>query len=1154
MAEKTPLSTVFRPANRFLRSTELVRDFEDPNALNGYCLTEFGKHCFSRIAVGLENGSSARAWRLTGDYGSGKSSFALLLAAAFADEQRLPKHLQQEVVSLNPQVRNARYVPLLVTGTREALSIVIVRRLLELHQRLFVKGAKSSLEERLGKYSRQNDPITDEIVVRLISEVTEKIVSQKKGRGLLLVLDEVGKFLEFAALSPEKQDIFLVQKLAEFASRSGKEPFVLVCLLHQGFSAYADALSNSNKREWEKIAGRLEEIRFQHPLDQIVLLLASALNVDMEKVDARHLKSLEGSMDSAIRLGWFGASSSRSTLRRHAPALFPIDPFVVPVLVRTFQRYGQNERSIFSFLFSYESLGLHAFASMALNAATPYRLHHFYDYVRANLGHRLAVASYRSHWAVIESVVDTFPSANELENQVMKTIGIINLLNTDELLPTEEALCWAVAGPDVKGHEMVRQALRRLRTARAVFFRGENRGFCLWPHLSVDIEARFDEAKREIASVGSVGKAISGLLDTRPIVARRHYIATGNLRFLRVIYCSVPEALKYASIEPTDADGTILVPLCENEREHREALRLGPQLSVVQKRDYIRLVAVPRPLNQLSGVILDSLRWDWVITNTGDLNSDRYAREEVSRFRTDAQNRLEQAVQGFVGLNRTSSRFQLAWFSQGEAVRLDSGRELLSYISELCDEAFPKAPHIHNELVNRRLLSSAAAAARMRLIELMFSSADQPGLGIDVSKNPPEKSIYLSVLRGTGLHHEKTPGRWALGEPDGADPCKVRNALREIQALLEKHADRRLSVEILSQELRRPPFGLRDGIIPIFLAVIAISQRREIAVYENGTFLREVGKDAFLRMSKSPEKFDIQYCRIEGVRAELFEKLIGILALSNRKGKDTELLDLVHELCQVVAKLPEYTRNTKRLPKRALAVRDAILQAQEPVQLVFHELPEACGFPRFGPAAPVTPREAHSFANALKDALDEIRQAYPILESRILKSLAQQFDYGRKNLDGLRRELADRAEKVSTIVADVRLKGFSLRLEDTFLSQEQWIDSVGSFLGLRPPTKWKDDDEDVFARELAVIAGRFKRTEAMAFATSKDKTGSNAIRVALTQADGTERQQVLFVSKEDEKDLHRLKGQIARLVNEYPQVGIAAASQAIWDQLKIVSD
>jgi hypothetical protein len=309
MSEIT-IASLLRPGNRFLRSTDLVRDFTDPAALNGYHLTDFGKQCLSRIAEGLAEGSSARAWRLTGDYGSGKSSFALLLAAALVENQRLPKRLQQEVLAATPEVHSSRYVPLLVAGSREAMSVSIIRALLETNRKNFPKGARSSLEERLERYSRSDSAIADHIVIQLIADFTAKLIAQGKGSGLLLILDEMGKFLEFAALNPDKQDVFLLQKLGEYASRSGSEPFILVCLLHQGFNAYADSLTASAKREWEKVAGRLEEIRFQQPLDQIVLLLASALNADTERIDGRFLRATRASMDTAIRLGWFGASSS----------------------------------------------------------------------------------------------------------------------------------------------------------------------------------------------------------------------------------------------------------------------------------------------------------------------------------------------------------------------------------------------------------------------------------------------------------------------------------------------------------------------------------------------------------------------------------------------------------------------------------------------------------------------------------------------------------------------------------------------------------------------------------------------------------------------------------------------------------------------------
>jgi hypothetical protein len=261
-------------------------------------------------------------------------------------------------------------------------------------------------------------------------------------------------------------------------------------------------------------------------------------------------------------------------------------------------------------------------------------------------------------------------------------------------------------------------------------------------------------------------------------------------------------------------------------------------------------------------------------------------------------------------------------------------------------------------------------------------------------------------------------------------------------------------------------------------------------------------------------------------------------------------LDLVRDLCKMVAELPEYARNTKKLSKRALAVRAAILDAQEPVVLVFHQLPEACGFGKFGPSATPTLREAQSFANALRDAIEEIRGAYPALETRLLRMLAQSFNFGLKNFANMRRDLADRAEPIAIIASDIKLKGLALRLMDAELPQAQWVDSVGSFLGLRPPTKWKDEDEDVFTRELAVLSSRFIRTEAVVFATTGQKSNGRALRVALTKADGSEREQVLFVSPGDEKALHQLKAEIAQLVARNPHVGLAAASQVVWEELK----
>lgn len=268
----------------------------------------------------------------------------------------------------------------------------------------------------------------------------------------------------------------LLQRLAEFAQRSGPHPFIIVCLFHVAFTSYAAQLSASAQKEWDKVAGRFEEIPFAQSLEQIAELVATALSVDTERVPKALLKEGIHTSDQACHWRWLGAAGSARAWRELVPRLFPIDPLLLPVALRLFQRFAQHERSLFSFLFSYEPFGLRAFTARPLNTAGWLRLPQFFDYVRANLGQRLSQASYRTRWPVVEAVVDSAADLPELEQQVLKTIGLLNVLNADDLRPTEDALTLAVAGADLARQRDVRHVLANLTKSHRIFFRGESRG------------------------------------------------------------------------------------------------------------------------------------------------------------------------------------------------------------------------------------------------------------------------------------------------------------------------------------------------------------------------------------------------------------------------------------------------------------------------------------------------------------------------------------------------------------------------------------------------------------------------------------------------------------------------------------------------------
>jgi len=1035
---QTKISDVLRIQGRYLRSANLQRDFHDPAALDGYVVTNSVRQHLRRIVQGLPEKSGRRSWRITGDYGCGKSSFALLLAQCFAGKESSLPPVLRRVLDVDVPAK-VNLLPVLVTGSREPMAVAVLRSLLDAMMQRLGKTEKPPFANDIRKLlAKPTAEISDREVLHYLIDVNSELIARGRASGLLIILDELGKFLEFAALHPDRQDIFFLQQLAEFSARSGSEPMFTVGLLHQGFSSYADQLSQSAQREWEKVAGRFEELLFDHPLDQVTYLLAAALNVSPTLRPKGVEKIARQSMRAALNLGWYGMAPATKALEETAPNLYPLHPTVLPVLMKLFSRFGQNERSLFSFLLSTEPFGLRDFAQQPASVDASFRIHHLYDYAAANFGTRLSFQTYRNHWNHIESLIRSFPAGDDIEVAILKTVGLLNLLNSPDLIATEEAIALTIANRGTADEARVRQTIQRLHKERHVLYqRGRGGGFFLWAHTSVNLESAYEEAGRAVSHQQRVSQRVREYLDIRPIVARRHYIETGTLRHFDVQYCSLADLETVASAPLDRADGRVIVPLVESAEEAKHALSFAQSF----KSNGEKLIGITEPLGSLSGLMQDAERWTWVQKHTPELKEDRYAEEEVARQLALATQTLEKRIQHFVGIGQSarSGTSSIRWFCDGKAIPLPSAKSFVSFVSQQCDRVYFSAPRIHNEIVNRRNLSCAATSARMRLIERMFSSPEKPLLGMDATKRPPEMSIYLSLLKNSRLH-VSAGGEWRLQEPGserGADPNNLRPVLAHFLKILEAKADERVPLKTVFAELREQPFGVRDGVLPILLVLVLLQHQHDIALYENGTFLSQVASEEILRITKAPQLFELQLCQVQGVRQELFEKLSDLLEIK-RGAKKSDVLAVVRPLCVFAAQLPEYTRNTKQLTPGTLAVREALLAAREPSTLLFRGLPIALGLEPFQQSdlAQSGSKRVQAFIVSLRAALNELRLALPQLKNRIREQIVAAYDMSKDQaqFQMLRNDLSNRAQDIVMDVSDMELKAFCNRLLDNSLA------------------------------------------------------------------------------------------------------------------------
>lgn len=1075
----------------FYRSVALERDASDPAAGRSFVLTPWLERGASEILAGMRPDATRRAWRIIGDFGVGKSALALALVQALDPRvcrSDMPMRRLADGLGDVPRMH-----PLLVTGSKDGLSAALASAIEKVLADEDLVGASWADTIR-----RFDSPF------RAIVALRDALRATSRFDGLLLVIDEMGKFLE-ASGEEHGFDVFQLQSLAETAARSGDAPLGVVLILHKGFQSYTEDWRTARRSEWEKVAERFEEMVFDHPLSHTAALLSAALAVNEPAVPAKVLRSYEGAVRRVRSLGWLGPRKASGTA-----GSWPVHPAAIPVMARFFAAFGQNERSLFGFAASEEPNGLRAFAAETAIGSDLYGIHDFFDYVTSSFGHRLTSRGGAGEWERIRSVLDRAADADEAETAVLKTIGILNLLDAPDLSASAETVRESLVpsfGPDdVDG------AIERLVAGGLVFTRPGRPDLRLWTSRRVDLSSIWTEAERQIDArevLRELPRHLAALPVRQHVLARRHSVLTGTNRRFSVRFTHPSGLAGYAG--HSDADGGIVAILCGSGAD---ALMARAWSAEITASNAAMFAIVLPPMPELGTLMVDLLRHRWVVSNAAALQEDAFAMAEIERSVADLEARLVASTELAVGLRGHAPAAELETYHQGET--FDLRVPLHSIVSSLCDDLYYDAPKVENELVNRHALTSAGAGARQRLIERMFDHGHDPELGFSPGKNPPERALYLSLLR-RGRVHRQDGLQWSIQPPPADDdPLRLLPSLKAIEERLESDPDRVPLSEIYALiEGRR--YGVRRGLAPLILAIKLVSAGHRVALFERGTYCTRVDGAAFMRILKAPENFALQWIALEGVRADVFHRLALLL---DQLPEESGIRLVVDPLIRFGVELPFHVQHSSTLTPEARAVRQALARSRSPIDLIFKELPVACGIEPFTPETKRNGEVASSFVAKLGNAIAELRSCYP----RLLENMRDETLAALGAAD--RASLAERAAAVGFRVREQRLRTFAMRLSDASLAEDPWTEALGGGVLSKPPMRWLDHDVEIWRSQMTELSGQFLRVEAAAFGDGEPKR--NAVRVSLTRVDGQERAVIVDVDGLNESQAEAI-GAIERL-------------------------
>ena len=1080
---------------RFARSASLERDMARREPLDGYVVPARALDVVERIAATAANGAVGGAWSLTGPYGSGKSSLALLIDAAFGERgatrvaaTELIEAASPAVAELLARAHQARgtaergFHRAVVTARREPLHYTVLRALRSAVLRAYgtipstrtfraAKTLKTALADAASDDPRRVGPSPADLlaVARCLAEDAP----------LLLIIDEFGKNLEAISDGPDA-DPYLLQQLAEAGQGAGLPIFALT-LQHLSFEDYFAGTDGPRRREWAKVQGRFEDVAYIESAAQTRALIGTVFAID-DRLQPRVRRWAETHAKAMRVLGVADLATAPAV-----EACYPLHPLTAIVLPELCSRYGQHERTLFSFLTGADSATAASFLSAtplpARGALPSLGLDAVYNFFVAG---GAGAVGYSQRWSEIATRLRDAHGLTESQTKLAKSIAILNLASTGGAArASAQVLDIAFNG--------AAKALTSLQDAGIVTYRDFADEFRIWQGTDVDIRGLIEAAHVKVQRQPLV-EILAAIHEPEPVVAARHSAQHDILRVFARRYVDGTEPV--APLDPfSPYDGEVLLTVEPNAMPTlvQAGDNAKPVVAAIPD-DLARLDAAAREVAAVADVLdHDSVKDDWV------------ARREIGERLAQAEAALGHAIEA------TFNAEVCRWVLLGPdgPIDLPVGRGSAA-LSAAADRAYSETPAVRNEMLNRTAVTSQGAKARRMLLEAMIEFGKHVDLKLE--GHGPEVAMYHAFVKGTGMHGwDKRNEVMVFRSPTDQ---RLRPAWDLLESEFNRARTRRINLADIYAALLSPPIGMKAGVIPVFVAVGLLAYSDEVAIYEHGTFRPLLTADLSERLVRNPKHFDIKhFANTSGARRQVIGALAARLVVRPRfrKHRVSNVLAVVGELVSQVRQLDNYTRRTHNLSDAALAFREVLATAVEPDELLFAALPEALGY-RPVPAATKTYRKASEYADAVAGALEELTSSYQRLVDGLLEEL---FSVSGETT---RLAVAQQAAALSGEVLDSEVRAFVLALaNDGIDSDTDWIQTIATVVAKKAPAEWTDADRARFRQELSQQVASFYRLIAL-HADRRAAGVANAMRLTVTRADGTEYVRLVGVDQ-DQRDV-----------------------------------
>ena len=837
------------------------------------------------------------------------------------------------------------------------------------------------------------NPLAGSEVLPMYKSISDKLKEEYGYSGIYIIFDEFSKFIEGQDKNATGHNMKLLQDMCELASESKDTQVFITMVAHKSIKEYGKYLSVETINSFTGIEGRLEEVLFVTSSKNNYELIENAIYKDInviERVPQKDKYFSEKVIEEYHNLPAFKTIFTRKDFEKIVvKGCYPLSPISAYILLSVSEKVAQNERTLFTFISKEEPYSMAKYVQehptvggreWIINADL------IYDYFKNLFKKDITNEFVHNEWLNAEYALSQTDEYNQIK--VLKTLAVMSIVNkVDELPINEKYLVMAAGVPD--GISVIEQ----LESKKIIYKKGSNDCYYFKTRTGSALKSEIKKRKALKGEKVNVGKVLSSISEVKYVLPKQYNHNYSMTRYFRYEFMRDDEFLGINNPEiffenEHFCDGKVIALFSLDGVDKSEQIKdriddyKDERLVVIYSKLKFELMNQAQEYEVIQEIKTDILY----------LTENPVLTKEVPIFEED----IEKQILNYLDLEFGEGNNNDAFYYLKNSRQEKKAYNISKIIDEVCLKYYNKAMSINNELINREFVTSSPIKKARKIIidSIMNHESDEMFL----SGTSAESTIYRALMVGTGITH-------------GEFRSNVKETLEIIDQFLIDSGNSKQSLVVLISKLTCAPFGMRKGVIPVYLAY-AISKRNEdIVIYFEK---REVplNSEAIINMCESPEDYFIYISMEDILKEKYISRLSELFDVENNSNlSDSRINNILICIQRWYRALPQVTKNIKSqnsyldsaVLSNALSRIKVLMQRIDvnPYEAIFKLIPEAFN----------TETDYDLCIEQLDNLKNKLNDYYTWLENKVIRGTIEVFD--RKAKEDLHHTLKIWYEKQS---------------------------------------------------------------------------------------------------------------------------------------------